>query len=545
LNDYVSPRPQKRGSVRNAPDPRKFKLPEKGRIRVALIALVLTLAIVKFIGPCGGGKKSKAIIVADSVGTVNTVNNAKADKTPKKDKGNNKNQAKDKGGDKKATVDNRTAGNVNINAGKADNANHVNTNNNADDVNPKDNKKNPPDNNGMTFVDLRRLVKEYNIGVGASRQQVVVPVNGGFFRGKGKDSDTLSIALSVDTTLQKYAMSIFHQYKPRYAAMAAIDPSTGRVLALASYANDSEEIDGSDLYLKNYFPAASVFKTIVAAAAVERGGMNGKTVLEHFGRNHTLYTTQLQKDLKVSREITLEDAYAYSVNPVFARIALFNINKDIVTEYGRRFGFNEPVPFVYDVDVSEMFAPDTGFSVAEFASGFNRKTTITPIFGALLAGAICESGVIFEPTIIDTVRSARGDSCVYIRRSKVWRRAVKESTAAELRELMAKVTQYGTARNTFRKLRDLPKYNAFEFGGKTGSVNQVGLGRVDWFVGFARNPNNKSQRIVLGVVTTHGDYWTVHSSYVAAELMKKYISNVTAATSARATSQPVGKTPQS
>jgi hypothetical protein len=531
LNDYVSP-PKKRGPVRGVSGLRNFKIPEKGRIRIALIAVVLTIAIIKFAGPCGGGKKAKLVDIAvDTTNNINTVNRDNKDKRVNKagsvNTANNLNtDGKDKTGKKKDAADN------------------VNT------ANPKENKK-PLTDNKITFTDLRQLVKEYKVGVNASRQQIVVPASenskGLFSWGKGKDDggDTLSITMSVDTTLQKYAASMFRQYKPRYAAVAAVDPTTGRVLALASYADDSSEMDGKELYLRNCFPAASVFKTIVAAAAVERGGMHGKTVLEHFGRNHTLYTTQLQKDLKVSREITLEDAYAYSVNPVFARIALFNVNKNIVTEYGRRFGFNESVPFEYDVDVSEMFSPDTGFSVAEFASGFNRKTTITPLFGALLAGAVCESGMIFEPTVVDTVRSKRSDSCLYVRRSKLWRRAVKDPTAAELRGLMAKVTQYGTARSTFRRLRDSPKYNAFEFGGKTGSVNQTGLGRVDWFVGFARNPNNKSQRIAVGVVTTHGDYWTVHSSYVAAELIKKYISNVTAATPSRATSQPANKTPQS
>jgi len=562
LNDYVSP-PQRK-PVKGAPGPKKFKIPEKGRIRVVLAVLVLTIVIVKFVGPCGGGEKQKIISAVDSINAANGINNSKIvnnkNKSVKKDKADKADKAiqKDTSGNNKVAVDKNTGRNVDVDKANPINT-VVNTNNNVNTINTpiyadtKDNqkaddKKSVPNNN-MTFVDLRRLVKEYKIGVTAARQQIVIPAsdNKGLFNwGKSKDGgDTLSVSLSIDTTMTKYAASIFRQYKPRYAAVAAIDPSNGRVLALASFANDSEELDGSNLYLKNYFPAASVFKTIVAAAAIEKAGMRGKTVLEHFGRNHTLYTTQLQKDLKVSREITLEDAYAYSVNPVFARIALFKINKDIVTAYGRRFGFNEPIPFEYDVDNSEMFAPDTGFSVAEFASGFNRKTTITPIFGALLAGAICENGVINEPTIIDTIRSQRGDSCIYVRKTNIWRRAVKEATAAELRELMAKVTQYGTARATFRQLRDSPKYNSFEFGGKTGSIDQVGLGRVDWFVGFARNPNNKSQRIAVGVVTTHGDYWTVHSSYVAAELIKKYISNVTAATSARATSQPVSKTPQS
>jgi cell division protein FtsI/penicillin-binding protein 2 len=109
--------------------------------------------------------------------------------------------------------------------------------------------------------------------------------------------------------------------------------------------------------------------------------------------------------------------------------------------------------------------------------------------------------------------------------ARIWRRAVKESTASELRGLMATVTQSGTARKTFRPLRESQKYNMYEFGGKTGSMNKLGLGRVDWFVGFARHPNDKSKRIAVGVVTTHGEYWTVHSSYIAAELFKKYIGN--------------------
>jgi len=516
LNDYVSP-PKNRGPVKGSSGPRNLKIPEKGRIRIALAAVVLTIAIVKFAGPCGKPKVTGAVDNADTNSVIAT-----PVKTGKKKTADNNN-----------TIDN------------SGNANPVDTKNNK----KSDPKKSLPDNK-ITFAELRQLVKVCNIGVNATRQQAIVPSGGesgkGLFGGnKVKEGDTLSFALSVDTGLQKYAASMFRQYKPRYAAAAAIDPSTGRVLALASYAGDGTEMDGKELYLRNCFPAASVFKTIVAAAGIERGGMHGKTTIEHFGRNHTLYNTQLKKDLKVSRDITLEDAYAYSINPVFARIALFNVNKNIITEYGQRFGFNEQVPFEYDVDKSEMFAPDTGFSVAEFASGFNRKTTITPLFGALLAGAVCENGVIFVPTIVDTVRLSRGDSCLYVRRTKLWRRAVKEHTATELRGLMTKVTQYGTARTTFRQLRESPRYNAFEFGGKTGSVNQVELGRVDWFVGFARNPNNKNQRIAVGVVTTHGDYWTVHSSYIAAELIKKYISNTAAATFARAASQPAGKTPRS
>ena len=441
----------------------KFRIPKKGRIRLVLI-LVLTIAIVKFAGPCVFKK----------------------------------------------TVD-----------GEA-----------AKPVNPIQEKEKKSPDFMMSVGEVRRLVRENGISVNAAEQRAVVNTEvmargRSWWGERDKDAveDTLTLWLSIDTSLQKYAASMFRQYRPSYGAAAAIDPATGRVLALASYAAPGAPIDGSDLYLRGIFPAASVFKTVVAAAGIERGGMHANTAIPHFGRRHTLYKSQLQKDLKASDDITLQDAFAYSVNPAFARIALFNINKDIVTDYGKRFGFNDTIPFELAADVSEMFSPDSDFSVAEFASGFNRKTSLSPLFGALLAGAVCEGGVIREPTLVDSIRSAARDACVYRRMARIWRRAVKESTASELRGLMTKVTQYGTARKTFRPLMASQKYNMYEFGGKTGSMNKLGLGRVDWFVGFARDPNDRSKRIAVGVVTTHGEYWTVHSSYIAAELFKKYISN--------------------
>jgi len=461
--------------IRQAPafGPRKFRIPKKGRIRFAL-AIVLAAVIAAFLIRGQGRTKPTEADTAEKTAAAAAPNTHEREREPKK--------------------------NVN--------------------------------NSQMSFAEVKQLVKDYNIGPGATEQVIVIADNA---KGKSKNrgDDTLTLSLSIDTMLQKYATQMFKRYKPRYGAAAAIDPATGRVLALASYADEGEPIDGGDLYIKSIFPAASVFKTVVAAAGIEKGGMNAKTAIPHYGRHHTLYKTQLQKDLKVSRDIPLEDAFAYSVNPVFARIALFNVNKNIIAEYGERFGFNAQIPFEFDVDINEMFSPDSEFSVAEFASGFNRKTSISPLFGALMAGAVCNGGVINEPTLIDSIRSSKKDTCVYSRKTKIWRRAVKEQTASELKLLMTKVTHYGTARNTFRPLRASPKYGGYEFGGKTGSVNKPGLGRVDWFVGFVRHPNDKNQRLAVGVVTTHGEYWTVHSSYIAAELIKKHIEQMNAKSAAQ------------
>jgi membrane peptidoglycan carboxypeptidase len=484
-----------------------FRIPKKGRIRFVL-ALLLTIAIVKWSWPYlfgrdqGGGKPVDGDI-------------AKAESVDRR--GGGKDQRKSAGDDPPKVR--KTPFSAKDKKSRAD-----------ESVAQERTPENPVPEMMMSFEDVRRLVEEYGVGVQASERIVVIDNSnekaGGRLRGRDKDKgdDTLTISLSVDTSLQKYAAQMLQRYKPRYGAVAAVDPATGRVLALASFAGEGEPVDGKDLYLKSIFPAASIFKTIVAAAGIEKGGMNAKTPIQHFGGHHTLYRTQIQKDLKVSRDISLQDAYAYSVNPAFARIALFNVNKDIVVDYGERFGFNQKIPFEFAAETGEMFAPDSDFSVAEFASGFNRKTSISPLFGALIAAAICEGGVIYEPTVIDSIRSSKRDTLVYSRVKKIWRRAIKESTASEMRWLMNKVTHYGTARKTFRPLRDSPRFGRYEYGGKTGNVNKFGLGRVDWFVGFARDPGDKNKQIAIGVVTTHGEYWTVQSSYIASELFKKYIA---------------------
>ncbi|MDR2729072.1 MAG: hypothetical protein LBB56_08050 [Chitinispirillales bacterium] len=452
----------------------RFNIPKKGRIRFVLILLLLAAGVyfgVSFFDDKSGGTKDTQISKDITVTNKNTASEnikVKKEKKVKEKKIDNKEA-------QKQPVVKKVSGQ-------------------------------------LDFEDVRQLIKQHGLDINTPEQTIAA------------NKDTLTLSLSIDTSLQRLANRLLRRYKPRCGAVAAIDPVTGRVLAFASYTGEGESITGNDLYLKSIFPAASVFKTITAAAGIEKAGMNGKSQIPHFGGNHTLYRTQLQENLKVSRNISLEDAYAYSINPAFARIALFMTSKDVLTDYGKRFGFNTPVPFELDADISEMFAPDSEFSVAEFASGFNRQTSISPLFGALIASAICEGGLVPRPTVIDSIRSSKKDTCVYSRHTDYWKRAIKEQTAKELKGLMMKVAHYGTARNSFRQIRNSPKFSEYEFGGKTGSVNKQGLGRVDWFVGFGRHPQDKTRRIAVGVVTTHGEYWTVHSSYIASELFRKYLA---------------------
>ncbi|MBD3421490.1 MAG: hypothetical protein GF398_15335 [Chitinivibrionales bacterium] len=336
----------------------------------------------------------------------------------------------------------------------------------------------------------------------------------------------VAVHSTIDTNLQKFGHRLFRRYHPRYGALVAVHPVSGKILSLISYTHDSMPSLGNDLYLKNMYPAASIFKTIAAAAFIEHRGYKPETMLRQAGRNHTLYHFQLERELNQFREISLQDAFAYSINPVFGRTAIHFLGEDPLQEYAGRFGFEEPVPFDLPVDTSRVLKCDSAFNIAELASGFNQRTRLTPVLGALIGAAISEDGVMPVPYAIDSLVSIANGKSIYTAKAAVWKKSINDVTALHLRRLMISVARYGTARSAFRYMKRSFRFENVEYGGKTGSVDKDELGKTDWFVGFARHKTDARQRIAVGVVTVHNENWTVHSSVLGAEIMRRYIRSI-------------------
>ncbi len=329
---------------------------------------------------------------------------------------------------------------------------------------------------------------------------------------------------SFDTTVERCGQTLLKQYHPKYGAMVAMEAKTGRVLALVSYSRESEPSIGDNLYDRSLFPAASVFKTITASAAIEKGNMNPETKLPLAGRRYTLYRFQLKEDLSAYEPVSLQDAYAFSINPIFGRIGVYVLGPSILREYMGKFGFNSEIPFELDNDmpVASIDDKDSAMQIAEIASGFNQKTKISPLYGAMLAATVSDNGRMPAPFFVDSVTC--GDSCVVFRAApRIWRTPVRQSTAEVLKSMMSRVAHCGTARSSFRYIKNSPRFEDIEYGGKTGTLDEDGLGKIDWFIGFASNPADPKRRIAVGVVTVHDEYWTVRSSYIAAEVFRKYI----------------------
>ena len=100
-----------------------------------------------------------------------------------------------------------------------------------------------------------------------------------------------TLHLTIDPELQLYAQELLKANQVPWGAVVAIDPKTGKVLALASHS----EVQPSErsVALRSGFPAASLFKIVSAAAAIEESGLIPESVIRYRGGDYTLNRRKL------------------------------------------------------------------------------------------------------------------------------------------------------------------------------------------------------------------------------------------------------------
>ncbi len=329
------------------------------------------------------------------------------------------------------------------------------------------------------------------------------------------------VEYTFDTDLQDVLAGLYRRYRPDYAAFVALEPTTGDVMALFSWEKQHSGL--GNLALRSDYPAASIFKIVTAAAALDQGKLEPDTVLPFNGKRSSLYKRQVfrHRDNKWTRRPTLVKAFAESVNTVFARIGVFRLGADTLQDYAARFGFNRELNGDLMIRPSMMsLSPDDEWSLAEAASGFTRANTLSPWHGAMLAGAVVNDGVMLRPHIVRAVTDEFGLP-LYAREIRDLPPSISPEAAGKLRRLMRETVRRGSARSGFRKFFR-GEFADIDVGGKTGSLTgNSPQGRTDWFVGYASRGERK---IAFASLTVNIERWTVKSAYVARKVVEAYFS---------------------
>jgi peptidoglycan glycosyltransferase len=328
-----------------------------------------------------------------------------------------------------------------------------------------------------------------------------------------------TVETSIDRDLQRFVMDLLNRSMTQHSAAVVIRPDNGQILAMASYENIGNGGKEENICLRADFPAASLFKIVAAAAAVEARGMNPETPLVFRGQKYTLYKSQLKEDNRKKgktpgTKTTLREAFSDSINPVFGKLGIHHLGNDLISEYAERFLFNQPIPFDLFVAPSRYEKPMGDYALAEVASGFNKRTLISPLHAGLITASIANGGTMMEPWLVKSVRNDAGE-VLYQAAPSALANPINKKTASKMMVLMEGTVVEGTAKRAFEPLQRRRELRYVDLGAKTGTINgATDQCKYEWMTAFAL-PSDGDGGLCITVMTAHGGKIGVRAKDIA------------------------------
>jgi len=326
--------------------------------------------------------------------------------------------------------------------------------------------------------------------------------------------------LTLDPRLQQSTEALLRSFQIPFGAAVVVSVPDGRVLALVGQSAADPRLGASDLALRAWAPAASVFKVISATALVENGVMGSARTCYHGGVSSILADNLVDLPAIDRRCDTLAFGLGKSQNAIIAKLASRNLTPGELARVGRSFGFEEAIPFDLPIEPSHLDVPADDLEFARTAAGF-WHSTLSPMHGALLAATIANRGDMPAPMLIDRAVDRSGRPIVAPVASP--RHVAGAAAAREVGRMMELTTRIGTAKGTFRDRRGR-RLLPVDVAGKTGTLSaETDRGYVgySWFVGYAPADH---PTIAFAVVLGNHPNWRIKATYVGRHIVSEYLT---------------------
>jgi len=326
----------------------------------------------------------------------------------------------------------------------------------------------------------------------------------------------LKLVTTLDADIQQRIEQLMDRMQIREGSAVVLDAQQADVIAMASRPNfNPGQIDPADSAWGNEALKAttpgSIFKTVVAAAALEEGVVAPDETFDCEGALGKYGFTCWKKD--GHGPLTLEQGFAESCNIVFARVAERLTAAQIET-YARKLGLLAPVGWTGTVgeqtglsmwdgeEAGQLFAaktPKNDEGVRMQTAIGQRDVLVTPLQAANMIVTLLHGGEALEPRIVQELR---------YRTDRVMQRfpaqkladsdgRISEKTSRTLLQWMQEVVEDGTGQSL--------QGAKWKLAGKSGTA-QVGAGAQQtvnqWFIGYG--PVD-SPRYAVSVVVEHTD----------------------------------------
>ncbi|MCW2578823.1 MAG: pbpA [Blastococcus sp.] len=351
----------------------------------------------------------------------------------------------------------------------------------------------------------------------------------------GRDPSGGDVVLTLDPAVQEAAMAGLEGVT---GAVVALDPTTGAILGMASTPSydptllsshdpaaireywdqlESAERDPRlNRAISDNYPPGSLFKVIVAAAALEEGRTpetvvpapdvltlpQTSTPLRNFGNSSCSPDQQQQ----------LIDALTISCNTAFAQLGI-DLGEDAVRDMAEAFGLDgESFDIPLTVAPSGVGDIESAAALGQTSIG-QRDVRMTPLQAALVAATVANGGTQMKPYLVDQVL-APDLTVIDETEPEEWRSPVSGEIADQLSEMMVSVVARGSGRAA--------RISGVQVAGKTGTA-QVSEDVADhtWFMGFA--PADDPKIAVAVFVANGGGTGGERSAPIARDVIEAYL----------------------
>ncbi|MGQ4353693.1 penicillin-binding transpeptidase domain-containing protein [Streptomyces drozdowiczii] len=302
----------------------------------------------------------------------------------------------------------------------------------------------------------------------------------------------------------------------RRGAVAAVEPATGRILALVSTPSyDPERLSGTgssvtgawrelnaadsrpmlNRAIRQTYPPGSAFKIVTAAAALDAEVVTDPDAETDTPSPYVLpgTSTVLPNESRGCEKASLADAIRVSCNTVMAHLGV-EVGLDGMVEAAERFGFNDTGLKVPSGVAKSNFDTDMSDDQLAQSSIGQFDTTATPLQMAMVAAAVANGGELMYPHLVERTTKHDG-ATVHTTGSKSYHRAMNPMTATRLRQMMIDVVEDGTGTNA--------AIDGATVGGKTGTA-QHGVDNSDlpyaWFISWAQADGAARPAVAVAVV---------------------------------------------
>lgn len=317
------------------------------------------------------------------------------------------------------------------------------------------------------------------------------------------------ITLSLLPELQEKMKSYLAANRVPFALFIAMEPSTGKVLAMTSHSEVDPEWEGRAFY--DLYPMASLFKIITASAALEQKKVDPDTVIEFRGKLTSENPRYWAPGKRKNNQMELDLAMGKSVNPVFGRLANDIVGKETLLSYTERFGFNQTLFPDTPIPPSRAEPPQTPEDVMLMGAGLGREVKLSPFHAAAIIASIANQGTMMAPILAESVTSREGKT-VFTSTPHELRRIVSPQTAEKLSRMLVTTVRSGTSRRAFHDRRGRTLLGPLTIAAKTGSITGTSPpGQYSWFAAYA--PVERP-RIALVALVINQKAWKIKASHV-------------------------------